>query len=380
MARDAWIFEAVRTPIGKRGGAFAETRSDDLAAMTLAGLVERAGIDAARVEDVVMGCVTQIDEQGYNIGRMAALAAGFPVSVPGTSVNRMCGSSLQALLFAAQAVMAEQMDLVIAAGVENMTRVAMGSDGGSLSDRVLDRFDIVPQGISAELVAQRWGLTRRELDELSLDSHRRAVAAWEEGRFSREVLPVEVLRDGERVTVQRDEGPRPDTSLEKLARLRPAFLDDGVITAGSSSQISDGAAAILVGSKEAGEALGLRPRARIRATAVVGVDPTIMLTGPIPATRKVLDKAGLTLDDIDLFEVNEAFASVPLAWARELGADLERTNVNGGAIALGHPLGCSGARLVVTLLHEMERRDVALGLATLCIGFGMAVAAVIERV
>jgi acetyl-CoA acetyltransferase family protein len=377
---DAYILEAIRTPIGKRSGSLSEIRPDNLAALSLKGLMDRAQINPAEVEDVVMGCVTQVDEQGYNIGRMAPLIAGFPVSVPGTSVNRMCASSLQATNFAAQAVGSGAMDLAIGAGVESMSRVTMGSDGGSLSDQLRDRFDIIPQGLSAELICERWGLSKAAVNELSYESHKRALHAQSEGYFEREIVPV-ILNDGDdSIVFDLDEGPRPSTSVEKLATLKPAFKKDGLMTAGTASQISDGAAAILVGNKAKADALGVAPRARFRSMAVSGVDPTIMLTGVIPATEMVLKKAGMQMSDIDLFEVNEAFASVPLAWAHDMKADMNKVNVNGGAIALGHPLGCSGARLLVTLLHEMERRDVQTGLATLCIGFGMAVATVIERV
>jgi acetyl-CoA acetyltransferase family protein len=381
----AYILDAARTPIGKRGGSLANTRPDALAAAALRGLVERAGVDPAEVEDVVMGCVTQTGEQGMNLGRTAPLIAGFPITVTGTSVNRMCASSLQAVNFAAQGVMSGMQDLVIGAGVESMSRVPMGSDVAPLSDELTDRFDIIPQGLSADLIAERWALDRRSMDEYSLRSHQRALEAIAQGRFGAETIPVKVVApDGTSSIFTTDEGPRPNTTLERLGALKPAFRADGRITAASSSQISDGAAAVLVGSKEKAQALGLKPRARFVTMVTAGVDPTIMLTGPIPATRKALSKAGLTLDDIDLFEVNEAFASVVLAWAKDLGGAealklLERTNVNGGAIALGHPLGCSGARLLATLLHEMERRDVRRGLATLCIGFGMAVATIIDR-
>lgn len=372
---DAYIYEAVRTPIGRRGGFLSRMRPDDMAGANLKALIEQADIDPAEVEDVVMGCVTQIGEQGWNIGRMAPLIAGFPVEVCGTTVNRMCGSSLQAVNFAAQSVMSGMHDLVIGAGVESMSRVAMGSDGGGLSEEVKDRFDIVPQGISAELICKKWGLTREGLDEFSLESHKRAIRAQDEGWFDREIAPIEY--NGEVMTD--DEGPRRDSDMAKLAKLKPAFKDDGVVTAASSSQISDGACAVLIGTKEAGERLGLEPRARFVSMALAGVDPTIMLTGPIPASRKAAEKAGVELDDIDLFEVNEAFAPVVMAWETETGVTHDKVNVNGGAVALGHPLGCSGARLLTTLLHEMERRDVKRGLSTLCIGFGQAVATVIER-
>ena len=382
---DAYIFEATRTAVGRRGGALAQTRPDDLAAKNLRSLVSRADIDPGEVEDIIMGCVTQVDEQGMNIGRTAALIADFPITTTGTTVNRMCGSSLQTVNFAAQAVMSGVHDLVVGAGVESMTRVEMGSDVAPLSDGLTDRFDIINQGLSAELIAEKWGLTREELDAMGLESHRRALAAIDEGYFEREIGPIDVEgEDGETVSFKVDEGPRRGTNMEKMAKLKPAFKDDGVITAATSSQISDGAASVLIGSREKGEALGLKPRAKFRAMAVAGVDPTIMLTGPIPATKQVLDKAGLTLGDIELFEVNEAFASVVMAWADELDEDrdslLARTNVNGGAMALGHPLGGTGAKLVTTLLHEMERRDLTLGLVTLCIGFGQAVATVIERI
>jgi acetyl-CoA acetyltransferase family protein len=370
---DAYILDAARSPIGKRGGGLAQLRPDDLAAQCLSGLVDRTGFDPGQVEDVVMGCVTQTGEQGLNISRNAVLAAGWPISVPGTTVNRMCGSSLQSTNFAAQAVMAGSMDLVVGAGVESMTRVTMGSDAGGI-------FDIVPQGTSAELIAERYGMQRSTLDTLSVTSHQRAVNAIEKGWFDREIVPIHTTdAEGSPCTITRDEGPRPDSNIEKVATLKPAFRENGVITAASSSQISDGASAILVGTQEKAKALGIKPRARFRSMAVVATDPTMMLLGPGPATQLALEKAGLTLQDIDLFEVNEAFASVVLAWAHDTGASLEKTNVNGGAMALGHPLGATGARLLVTLLHEMERRDVQFGLATLCIGFGQAVATILER-
>ncbi|NUN13071.1 MAG: thiolase family protein [Myxococcales bacterium] len=377
---EAYILGAARTAIGKRNGVFADTRPDELAGNLLRTFVGNLNFDPVHIEDVVMGCVTQIGEQGFNIGRMAALLAGFPVSVPGTSVNRMCASSLQAVNFAAQAVKAGAMDLVVGAGVESMSRVSMGSDGGGLSDLLTQRFDIIPQGLSAELICEKWGLSRADVDAFSAESHRRAVIATENGWFDREIVPIQVKKGGESVIARRDEGPRQDTTLEKLANLRSAFKTGGVLTAGSSSQISDGAAAVLIGSESMAAKLNLVPRARVRGMAVVGIDPTIMLTGVVPATQMVLQKSGLTVSDIDLFEVNEAFAPVVMAWSRDLNIDLAKTNVNGGAVALGHPLGASGARLVVTLLHELERRDQTLGLATLCIGFGMAVATVIERI
>ncbi len=379
-ARDAVIIDAVRTPIGRKKGLLSRTRPDEMAAHVLSAIVERNGIKPDLVEDVKMGCVTQIDEQGFNIGRMAALIAGFPVEVCGVSSNRMCGSSLETLNQAAHEVMAGMGDLFIAAGVESMSRVPMGSDGGNFSSKLTDRYMIIPQGFSAEMIASQWGFTREELDRFSYESHQKALRAQREGWFDREIVPIDVVtEEGEAVRMEKDETPRADTSLEKMAQLQPSFQADGVVTAGNSSQISDGAAAVLVASREKAAELGLKPRARIVATATAGVDPTIMLTGVIPCTEKVLKKAGLTMDDIDLFEVNEAFASVVLAWQKETGAPWEKVNVNGGAIALGHPLGASGARITATLLNEMERREARYGLMTMCIGFGMAIATIIER-
>jgi len=369
---DAWIVEAVRTPTGKKKGTLSGIRPDYLAAGVLRGLVDRVGVDPAQVEDVIMGCVTPIGEQGWNIGRQAALIAGFPLDVCGVSLNRMCGSGLQALHWAAQGVMSGTHDLLIAAGVESMSRVPMGSDGGDLSPALTEKYQIVPQHVSAEMIAKQWCFSRLELDAYSLQSHRRAAAAQAEGRFAREIMPTGGL--------SHDETVRPDTSLEKIASLPPLFPPDGVIHAGNSSQICDGAAAVLVASPAKARELGLKPRARIRAMALAGVDPTLMLHGVMPATEKVLKKAGLGVSDIDLFEVNEAFASVPLAWMKDLQVPWERVNVNGGAIALGHPLGASGARITATLLSELERRDGTFGLATMCIGFGMAIATVFERV
>ncbi len=365
--RDALILDALRTPVGRQGGALAHWRPDDLAAEVLAELVRRNGVKPADVDDVVLGCVTQVQEQGVNVARQAALAAGFPVSVPATTVNRLCASSLQAANFAAQAVMSGQNELAIGAGTESMTRVPMGSDVGPFSPRVTERFDLVSQGISAEFIAEKWGFSRRQLDEFSFESHQKALRA----DFKPEILPI----DG----MTADEGPRKDTSVEKMGTLKPAFKEGGLITAGNSSQISDGAAALLVASPEKAKALGRTPRARFVATAAAGVDPTIMLTGPIPATEKVLRRAGLRMKDIDLFECNEAFAPVVLAWLKETGADPERVNVNGGAIALGHPLGATGARLLTTLLYEMERRDARRGLVAMCIGMGQGVATILER-
>ena len=377
---DAVIVGAVRTPIGRRGGSLKDWRPDDLAAYALRALLDRTGVAAKDVEDVVMGCVTQIDEQGLNIGRIAPLVAGFPETVPGTSVNRMCASGLQAFNNAAMEVMTGQNDLVIAAGVESMSRVPIGSDGGALSPTLLEKYEIVPQGISADLVADKYGITREQMDEFSYHSHMKAIQAIDEGRFKREIAPVPVVDEqGAKRMFEADEHPRRTTSLEKLASLPPAFKPDGRITAGNSSGINDGACAILVASPDKAKAIGLEPRARFVATGVAGTNPTVMLDGTIPAVRKALARAGLRPEDIDLWEVNEAFASVPLATRDEIGIDDARLNVNGGAIALGHPLGMSGARLITTMLHELERQDLRRGLATLCIGFGMGLATIIER-
>jgi acetyl-CoA acyltransferase len=378
--RDAVIIDAIRTPIGRKKGTLSTVRPDDMAAFVLQKLVERNQLDPAEVEDIKMGCVTQIGEQGYNIGRIAGLIAGFPVEVCGVSVNRMCASSLETVAQGAHAIMAGMADCVIAAGVESMNRVPMGSDGGSFSDRLLSRYNIIPQGLSAEMIAEKWGISREEMDEFSLHSHEKALAAQQEGRFDNELVPVEIKGDkGELVKLDKDETPRANTSLEALAQLSPSFRPDGNVTPGNSSQISDGSAAVLLTSRRKAKELGLVPKARVVATQLAGVEPDIMLTGIIPATRKVLDRAGLSLDDIGVFEVNEAFASVVLAWKQEIKPDMEKVNPNGGAIALGHPLGASGARIISTLVNELERRKERYGLATMCIGFGMALAVIIER-
>jgi acetyl-CoA acetyltransferase family protein len=380
--QNAVIVGAVRTAVGRKNGKLSGYRPDDLLADTLKALVARVKIDPSEVEDVVMGCVDQVGEQGLNIARNAALIAGFPLDVCGTTLDRMCGSGQQAANFAAMGVMSGQYECVIAGGVENMSRVPMGSNGmgpgdGPLSPRIQALYNIIPQGLSAEMVAEQWGIKREELDEYSAQSHERAGRAIAEGRFTREIAPL-TLPDGS--VFDTDEGVRVPVNREKMAALAPSFKPDGVVTAANSSQISDGAAALLIMSEARAKALGLKPRARIVATALAGVDPTIMLTGPIPATQRVLKKAGLKLDQIDLFEINEAFASVVLAWERELHPDMSRVNVNGGAIALGHPLGCSGGKLMTTLLHELERTKKRYGLQTMCIGFGQGIATVIERV
>jgi acetyl-CoA acetyltransferase family protein len=380
--RDAVIVGAVRSAVGKKGGRLAGVRPDDLAAHVLRELVASVPLDPAEVEDVILGCVDQLGEQGFNIARNAALIAGFPLDVCGTTLDRMCGSGQQAANFAAMGVMAGQYDCVIAGGVEHMTRVPMGSNAmgpgeGPLSPKLQERFTIVPQGISAEIVAETWGLKREALDDFAAQSHQKAGRAIAEGRFAREIVPL-TLPDGSAFAT--DEGVRVPVNREKMAALAPSFKPDGVVTAANSSQISDGAAALLFMSADRARALGLRPRARVVATALAGVDPTIMLTGPIPATQRALRKAGLRLDAVDRFEINEAFASVVLAWERELHPDMTRVNVNGGAIALGHPLGCSGARLMTTLLHELERSETRYGLQTMCIGFGQGIATIIERI
>ncbi|MCL6580378.1 MAG: thiolase family protein [Firmicutes bacterium] len=377
----AVIVEAVRSPVGRRGGTLSHVRPDDLAAHVLGALVRRAGIDPALVEDVIMGCVTPIGEQGLNIARVAVMIAGFPLEVCGVQINRMCGSSQQAIHFAAQAIEAGDMEVVIGGGIESMSRVPMGSDGGPFSDKLMARFALVPQGISAEMVADHWRISRREMEEFALESHRRAIRAIDEGRFRSQIVPVEVtLPDGTRVTMENDEGPRRDTSLEKMAALAPAFKPDGKITAAVSSQISDGAAAVLLMSEDKARELGLKPRARFLSRVVAGVDPVMMLHGVIPATRKALARAGLRIEDIDVVEINEAFASVVLAWKKEIQPpDMERVNPNGGACALGHPLGATGAILMTKLLYELERTGGRYGLQTMCIGHGMATASVIER-
>jgi acetyl-CoA acyltransferase len=379
---DAFIVDAVRSPIGKRHGTLASLRADELAGQVLNALVERNSLDPAEVEDVQMGCVSQVGEQGWNIGRMAPLVAGWPDSVPGATVDRQCGSSMQCNFNAAGAVWSAQLDVVVSAGVESMSRVPMGSSGGDVSERLLERWEIVPQGISAELIAEKWGFSREELDDYSYESHRRALAAIDEGRFGNEVVPVEVSNPHVGVVFGVDETPRADTSPEALAALRPAFVPEGRVTAGNSSQICDGAAAVLVASEAACSRLGLEPRARFVSFGLVGVDPRLMLHGNPQACERALSKAGLGWDDVAVVEVNEAFASVVLQFMRDTGLE-ERwndVNPNGGGISLGHPLGATGARVTATLLNELERRDARYGVATMCIGFGQAIAAVIERV
>jgi acetyl-CoA acyltransferase len=398
----AVIVDAVRTPGGKRNGAISGWHPADLASEALTAIVERNNLDPGLVDDVIMGCVMQAGGQSLNVGRNAVLAAGFPETVPATTIDRQCGSSQQAAHFAAQGVIAGAYDIAIAAGVEVMSLVPMGASVGSgfgwpFGDRAMARYadveiieghrGLVGQGIGAEYIANKWGLSREDLDAFAAESHARALRATEEGRFDNEIIPVEsIIRDKESGEVKRlgeqfsrDEGIRPGSTVETLGNLKPAFLADGKVTAGNSSQITDGASAVLIMSEEKASELGLTPRARFHTFALAGVDPVSMLTGPIPSTQKALAKSGLSMDDIDLFEVNEAFASVVLAWAKELGADMSKVNVNGGAIALGHPLGCSGAKLMATLLNELERTGGRYGLQTMCEGGGLANATIIER-
>jgi acetyl-CoA acyltransferase len=387
------VVGAVRTPVGRRNGGLAGVHAVDLGAAVLAALVERSGIDPVLVDDVIMGCVSQVGEQSVNVARNAWLAAGLPEEVPATTIDRQCGSSQQAVQFAAQGIMAGGYQLVVAGGVEHMTRVPMGSTmagpgvpfGPTMHDRYQGR--LVPQGISAELITEKWGLTRQEQDEFALRSHRRAAAAQDAGRFDRQLVPVEVpgpaadgaTAGGPSSWVRADEGVRRDTSIEKLAGLQPAFRPDGQVTAGNASQISDGAAALLLASRTAAERLGLRPQARFAGFALAGVDPVLMLTGVIPATERVLRQTGLGMDDLDVIEINEAFASIVLAWGREVEPNWRRVNPNGGAIALGHPLGASGARIMTDLVTELERGGGRYGLQVMCEGGGMANATVLER-
>jgi acetyl-CoA acetyltransferase family protein len=385
--REAVIVDAIRTPIGRRNGRLKDWHPVDLMAQVLSFLVERHTFKADLIDDVIVGCVSQVGEHSLNIARNAVLAAGLPETLPGTTIDRQCGSSQQAIHFAAQGIMSGSYDIVIAGGVESMTRVPMGSSiqgepltpfGNLLVTRYAGK--LIPQGISAELIAQKWKITRDELDAFSLESHQKAAIATDEGRFQSQMLPIRTLNeDGTSFTLDRDEGIRASTNMEKLANLKPAFKTDGLITAGNSSQISDGAAAVLIMERTTAERLGLKPRARFISFALAADNPIMMLTAPIPATRKVLDKAGLTLNQIDLIEINEAFASVVLAWQRELNVDMQKVNVSGGAIAIGHPLGASGARLATFLLNDLERTGGRYGLQTMCEGGGMANAMIIER-
>jgi acetyl-CoA acetyltransferase family protein len=384
--REVVIVEAVRTPIGRghpEKGFYKDVHPNELLGRCYTEVIERAGIPADAVEDVITGCVQQYGEQGFNVGRNAWLQAGLPVETPATTVDRQCGSAQQAVNFAAALIASGVHDVAIGSGVEHMGHVPMGVGfkwvdevGSPWPPAMMERYDLVPQGLSAEMIADRWEIPRSEMDELALRSHQNAARATDEGRFEREIVPFAVNGD----TYVADQGIRPDTSLEALSQLKPAFKPDGRITAGNSSQISDGAAAVLLMSAEKARELGLTPRARILDQTTVGVDPVIMLTGPIPATRKLLERNGMAIGDIDLFEVNEAFAPVVLAWKRELEPDMDRVNVNGGAMALGHPLGSTGARLITTLLHELERSDGEVGLVTMCCGGGLGTGTLIQRV
>ncbi|MFQ5950977.1 MAG: thiolase family protein [Candidatus Geothermarchaeales archaeon] len=376
---EAVIVGAVRTAIAKAEGSLREIRPDDLAGQVLAELVNRTGIETSELDDVMIGCASPVDQQGGNIGRMAGLIAGFPYEVPGVTINRYCGSSLEALNSAAHAIMAGQGELIIAGGVESMTRVPMGADIGSFSEKILDRFTPTVMGITAENVAEKYGVSREDQDDFALWSHQKAVAANRQGRFRREILPIEIADGNSTVSFDTDERPRLDTSLEKLAKLSPVFKPSGTVTAGNSSGINDGSAAVLLTSKAKAKELGLEALATYRGSAVAGVHPDYMGLAPIPATRKALSRVGLTLDDMDVVELHEAFAATALQVVRELGIEREMLNPNGGAVALGHPLGCSGARQMTTLLYEMERRDARYGLSAMCIGFGQGIATVVER-
>jgi acetyl-CoA acyltransferase len=384
---DVVIVEAVRTPLARgnqKNGDLKDVHPVKLAAHVLREVVSRAKVDPAQVDDVVFGCVMQTGEQSINVARQAVLLAGFPIEVPATTVDRQCGSSQQAVHFAANLISSGVCDITIAAGVESMSRIPMGSTvlqgpGTPFPPELLEMYNLVNQGLAAEMIAEQWGISRQEADELATESHRRAARAQAEGRFDREIAPYVVGDNGDSRVVSQDQGIRPQTTTDTLAGLQPSFKPDGILHAGNSSQITDGAAAILLMSREKAQELGLTPRARVRAQAVVGVDPVTMLTGPIPATTKVLAKAGMALQDVDLVEINEAFATVPIAWAREHHPDMDRVNVNGGAIALGHPLGATGARLMTTLLHELERSGKQVGLETMCCGGGIGTATIIDR-
>jgi acetyl-CoA acyltransferase len=384
--REVVIVEAVRTPIGRghpEKGYYKDTHPNELLGKCYTEVIERAGIQADEVEDVISGCVQQYGEQMFNVGRNAWLQAGLPVETPATTVDRQCGSAQQAVNFGAALIAAGVHDAVIGSGVEHMGHIPMGVGfkwvdevGSPWPEELMARYNLVPQGISAEMIADKWEIPRSELDELGVRSHKLAAQATEEGRFERETIPFSVNGD----TYVTDQGIRPDTTLEKLSQLKPAFKEDGKVTAGNASQISDGAAAVLLMERSKAESLGLKPRARIVDQTTVGVDPVIMLTGPIPATKKLLERNGMTMNDIDLVEINEAFASVVAAWRREIDPDMDRVNVNGGAIALGHPLGSTGARLITTLLHELERSDKSVGLVTMCCGGGLGTGTILERV
>ncbi|MFN8371718.1 MAG: thiolase family protein [Anaerolineae bacterium] len=382
--REAVIVEAVRTPLGRRNGWLRDTHPVRLGSDVLCEALARANLDPIHLDHVIMGCVSQAGEQTFNVARSTVLDAGLPITIPATSIDFQCGSSQQAVHLAAAMVGSGQVDVVLAGGVESMSRVPMGASmmgQQPFTERMMEAYNLVPQGISSDEIAQKWGISREEVDRIGYESHMRAAKATQEGWLKREILPLPGVDDeGKPVTADRDQGIRPGASLEKMATLNAVFTDGGVTTAGNSSQITDGAAAVLVTTREKAAELGLKVRARIVATVTVGSDPHLMLTGPIEATRKVLKRAGMTVEDIDLFEVNEAFASVIAMWQREIGADMAKVNVHGGAIALGHPLGASGARLMTTLLHALETHDKRFGLQTMCCGGGMATGTIIERV
>jgi acetyl-CoA acyltransferase len=384
--REVVIVEAVRTPVGRgheEKGYYKDTHPSNLLSKTYKELIDRSGIDASEVEDNISGCVQQFGEQGFNIGRNAWLEAGLPIETPATTIDRQCGSAQQAVNYAAAMIGSGAIDVAVGGGVEHMGHISFADGmqvqsehGAAFSPELLEKYNLVPQGLSAEMIADKWEIPRSELDELAVRSHRLAAQATEEGRFEREMVPMQVNGD----TYVTDQGIRPDTNIEALAGLKTVFKEDGKITAGNSSQISDGAAAVLLMERGKAESLGLKPRAKIVDQVGVGVDPVIMLTGPIPATKKLLERNGMKMDDIDLVEINEAFAPVVAAWQRELEPDMDRVNVNGGAMAIGHPLGSTGARLLTTLLHEMERSDKQVGLVTMCCGGGIGTGTIIERV
>lgn len=388
--REVVIVEAVRTPIGRghpEKGYYKKTHPNELLGTAQKAVIERAGIDAAQVDNVIAGCVQQLGEQSFNIGRNAWLQAGLPQEVPATTVDLQCGSSQHATNLATAMIASRVNDIVVACGVEHLGHLPMGVGFGMIDKigtpfpaELYERYNLVPQGISSEMIAEKWEVPRSEVDEIGLRSQQLANQATEEGRFEREIVPITVGTNGSAQTFVKDQGIRPDTSIEGLAGLKPAFKEDGVTTAGNSSQISDGASAILLMTREKADELGLKPRAKIVDQVTVGVDPVIMLTGPIPATQMLFERTGMTAADIDLFEVNEAFATVVAAWRREIKPDWDRVNVNGGAIALGHPLGGSGARLITTALHELERSDKETGLITMCCGGGIGVGTIIQRV
>ncbi len=383
--REVVIVEAVRTPVGRKNGWLREIHPVRLGSYALCEALARANLDTSLVEHVIMGCVSQVSEQTFNLARNVVLDAGLPVNVPATTVDFQCGSSQQAVHLAAAMIASGQADVVVAGGVESMTRVPMGSSlangGAPFTDKIMADYNMIPQGIASDEIAQKWGISRAEVDQIGYESHMKAAQATDKGWLSHEILPLEGVDDeGKPITADRDQGFRPNASLEKMATLQPAFSGDGVTTAGNSSQISDGAAALLLTSREKATELGLKPRARIVSAVTVGSDPHLMLTGPIGATQKALQRAGIALDQIELFEVNEAFASVIGMWKHEIGADMSKVNVHGGAIALGHPLGASGARLMTTLLHALETHDKRYGLQTMCCGGGMGTGTIVERV